>query len=108
MNNLNLAVRRLRAAIGVSQTEFGNLTGMSLSMVSAVEKGTRNMSKEGMDQLARALGLSLEELELAASADFDDLPPKFARLAAATQNVLINAIRAQLGARRALGIEFQN
>lgn len=105
MDNFNLVVRRIRAALGLSQSEFGELIGMSVSMVSAVEGGTRNMSPNALTLLGTALNLSMEEIELIAQPDNSDLPPQYAALADATRNVLVRAVRAQLEARRALGIE---
>jgi DNA-binding XRE family transcriptional regulator len=56
------AVKEQRCSLGLSQEELGNRAGLHRTYVSDVERGTRNISLESIDRLARALGLSVSAL----------------------------------------------
>lgn len=59
---LGNAIKRKRAALGISQEELAARAGLHRTYVSDVERGARNPSLETMEKLAGALGLSLPTL----------------------------------------------
>lgn len=56
------AIRRIRAAQGVSQEQLALLTGLDRSYMGGVERGDSNVTLLKMHAIAHALGLSLSEL----------------------------------------------
>lgn len=59
---LGNAIKRKRAALGISQEELAARAGLHRTYVSDVERGTRNPSLESVQKLADALELSLSVL----------------------------------------------
>ena len=57
-NNVNV----LRAAKGLSQDELSELTGISQTMISAFERGIKDITLTRAKRLAAALGCSIEDL----------------------------------------------
>ena len=55
------AIKELRAERGVSQEEFANLIGMSRSYFGEVETGKRNVAAVNLEKIAKGLGVSLAE-----------------------------------------------
>lgn len=59
-DDLKTAMRRLRAASGLTQAKFAARTGLSESLVGHVEAGTRSLSVENVEMVTAALHLSDE------------------------------------------------
>jgi two-component system, response regulator len=59
---LGNAIKRKRAALGISQEELAARAGLHRTYVSDVERGARNPSLESVEKLARALEVSLSML----------------------------------------------
>jgi transcriptional regulator with XRE-family HTH domain len=59
---LGLAVRDLRARVGVSQEELGFRSGLHRTYVGGIERGERNPSWMKIVQLAQALSVPAAEL----------------------------------------------
>ncbi len=57
-----LALRRTREGQGISQERLAELAGLHRTYVGGIERGERNVSLVNIGRLARALGLSLEQL----------------------------------------------
>ena len=55
-------LRAARRRRGVSLREASSLAGLSVSHLSAIERGTRNISLAGLQRLAVALGISVSDL----------------------------------------------
>jgi transcriptional regulator with XRE-family HTH domain len=55
-------IRRWRRREGVTLAEVSGLTGMSIAMLSLVERGRRQLSPMAKVQIARRLGVPLREL----------------------------------------------
>jgi transcriptional regulator with XRE-family HTH domain len=56
-------IRELRIACGfTSQEAFGEKCGFDRTYISGIERGVRNPSLDAIEVLAKALGVSLEEL----------------------------------------------
>jgi transcriptional regulator with XRE-family HTH domain len=55
-------VRRERKARGISQEALAREAGLHRTYVGSVERGTRNVSIDNIERLARALGLDPVEL----------------------------------------------
>lgn len=56
-------VRNLRLAKGItSQIAFANKTGLDRTYIGGVERGERNVGLENIEKIAKALGVSLDEL----------------------------------------------
>jgi transcriptional regulator with XRE-family HTH domain len=55
-------LRRIRTAAGVSGYKLAELSGMSKQAISSLELGKRQPTLETAKKLARALGVSLDEL----------------------------------------------
>ncbi|MYN01553.1 helix-turn-helix domain-containing protein [Pseudoduganella sp. DS3] len=55
-------VRQLRRDAGVSQEDFADKCGFARSYMSRIERGTSNLSLDGIERLAQAFGLSIEDL----------------------------------------------
>lgn len=56
------AVRRARAAAGLTQEDLADKAGLDRSYVGGVERGERNPTLEVIAKLAKGLGISLSEL----------------------------------------------
>jgi DNA-binding XRE family transcriptional regulator len=65
MNGLNQKIRTLRAWLGLSQTEFGNKIGVSITTVSAWEAGRSNPKPENLQRIEETFGILLENIYLA-------------------------------------------
>jgi len=55
-------VRQLRRDAGVSQEDFADKCGFARSYMSRIERGTSNLSLDGIERLAQAFGVSIEDL----------------------------------------------
>jgi transcriptional regulator with XRE-family HTH domain len=55
-------LRAARQQADLSQTELGQLTGVSLKHVSRVERGEANVSVDILNKLAKAVGKTLIEI----------------------------------------------
>ncbi|KCZ53628.1 hypothetical protein HY29_16615 [Hyphomonas beringensis] len=55
-------LRALREEQGWSQEEFADRAGLHRTYVSAVERGVRNPTLSVLERLAKALGVSIEEV----------------------------------------------
>jgi transcriptional regulator with XRE-family HTH domain len=60
--SLGARVRELRRDAGVSQEDFAASCGFARSYMSRIERGTSNLSLDGIERLAMALGISVGEL----------------------------------------------
>lgn len=63
LNHLPKALRWLRLASGLKQCDVANSAGVSASMLSGYEKGTRTPSLESLVRILSALDTGLAELE---------------------------------------------
>jgi transcriptional regulator with XRE-family HTH domain len=102
--NLGIALKRIRSALAITQGELADLTGLSVSMVSAIEIGDRSASGETVDNLMKVLSLSREQLELIAIDDLSKFEARYRRLAEYTQHGILEIIGQQQRARRKLGV----
>jgi len=59
---LGKAVRKRRNELKISQEDFAELAGLHRTYISDLERGTRNISLENIEKLAKALDLSISEL----------------------------------------------
>jgi transcriptional regulator with XRE-family HTH domain len=55
-------LREIRLQRGISQEELAERAGLHRTYVSSVERGERNISLVNIENLARALGVTLAEL----------------------------------------------
>jgi transcriptional regulator with XRE-family HTH domain len=56
-------VRRLRAQKGItSQMELAFKVGLDRTYIGGIERGERNVALKNIERLAKALGVSIEEL----------------------------------------------
>lgn len=55
-------LRQLRKAKGLSQEELAFRSDLHRTYVSDLERGTRNVSLENIEKIAKVLGLGLSEL----------------------------------------------
>ena len=55
-------VRELRTQQGLTQQQLGRKAGMHPAYVGGIERGERNITLDGVERLARALGVSPAEL----------------------------------------------
>jgi transcriptional regulator with XRE-family HTH domain len=55
-------VRQLRRDGGISQEDFADACGFARSYMSRIERGTSNLSLDGIERLAVAFGITVEEL----------------------------------------------
>jgi transcriptional regulator with XRE-family HTH domain len=55
-------LREIRSRKGISQEELAERAGLHRTYVSSVERGERNISIVNIENLARALGVTLAEL----------------------------------------------
>lgn len=60
--SLGNRVRELRRDAGVSQEDFADSCGFARSYMSRIERGTSNLSLDGIERLASAFGISVGEL----------------------------------------------
>jgi transcriptional regulator with XRE-family HTH domain len=60
--SLGERVRQLRRESGVSQEDFADACGFARSYMSRIERGTSNLSLDGIERLAEAFGISVGEL----------------------------------------------
>lgn len=99
-------VLRLRKALGLSQIEFAELTGLSKSNVSALECGDRRMTDVTMYNLCNVLQLTKEDIEFIGCVDdASQAPPPFQNFGSAARKALIKSVIAQHEARCQLGID---
>jgi DNA-binding XRE family transcriptional regulator len=64
IDNIAAKVRALRAWLGLSQTEFGNKIGVSITTVSAWEAGRGNPKPENVQKINETFGIPLETIDL--------------------------------------------
>lgn len=62
MNGLNQKVRTLRAWLGLSQTEFGDKVGVSITTVSAWEAGRGNPKPENVEKIKTTFNVELDSI----------------------------------------------
>ncbi|MRW86374.1 helix-turn-helix domain-containing protein [Pseudoduganella sp. FT26W] len=55
-------VRQLRRDAGVSQEDFADKCGFARSYMSRIERGTSNLSLDGIERLAASFGITVEDL----------------------------------------------
>ncbi len=55
-------LRELRKQIGISQEELGFRAGLHRTYIGSIERGEQNMSIQGVEKLAKAIGVSVGEL----------------------------------------------
>jgi transcriptional regulator with XRE-family HTH domain len=56
------AVRKRRKELNLSQEDFAERAELHRTYISDIERGTRNVSPENIEKLAKALDLTLPEL----------------------------------------------
>jgi transcriptional regulator with XRE-family HTH domain len=54
--------RQLRRDAGISQEDFADACGFARSYMSRIERGTSNLSLDGIERLAVAFDMTIEEL----------------------------------------------
>lgn len=66
MENMQLAqrIRAFRKLKGFTQQQLAEQTGISLSVLGAIERGNRHIEDQILNKIANVLGLDLEELKL--------------------------------------------
>jgi transcriptional regulator with XRE-family HTH domain len=57
-----VSVKSWRSRLGISQEELAGRAGLHRTYVSDIERGTRNVSLESIDKIARALEVSVATL----------------------------------------------
>jgi transcriptional regulator with XRE-family HTH domain len=57
-----LRVRKLRTAKGWSQEVFAEKCGLDRTYISGIERGKRNVALRNIEQIAKALGVTLSHL----------------------------------------------
>lgn len=57
-----LAVKRRRHELNISQEELADRAGLHRTYISDIERGTRNVSLEGIEKLVDALEISVSDL----------------------------------------------
>jgi transcriptional regulator with XRE-family HTH domain len=102
--NIGNALKRIRSALAMGQGELSELTGLSISMISAIETGDRTPSEETIENLMTVLSLSREELELICLDDLSKFAARYRKLAGHTQQAILEAIASQYRARKRLGL----
>lgn len=74
--NYAKALRIVRAARGISQQELAGNAGLSKSLVSKIESGSREISKVTQSKLAKTLGVPVALLDILAMEPHDTKIPK--------------------------------
>jgi transcriptional regulator with XRE-family HTH domain len=67
-------IKALRKSKSLTQADISSAVGVTQGMISQIEQGTRNVSMDTMEQLAKILGCSVDELSK------DGEPTPFVRL----------------------------
>ncbi len=62
ISDLGEAIRRERAALGISQDELARRSRLHRTYISDLERGTRNPSVESVQKIARALQVPVAKL----------------------------------------------
>lgn len=57
-----LRVRAVRTERGLSQEKLAELSGLHRTYISSLERGERNVSLQAIEKLAKAFGISVQEL----------------------------------------------
>ncbi len=75
--NYGKAIRTIRASRGITQTQLTKTSGFSSAYISKIEDGQRIPPAESLQQIATALDVPLELLELLAADpnEIKSLPP---------------------------------
>ena len=55
-------MRQHRKSAGLTQEKLEELTGLDRTYISGIERGVRNPSIRNIDRIARALGVSVNDL----------------------------------------------
>ena len=61
-NRFGEAVRNVRTAIGLTQEELADRSGLDRSYIGGVERGERNPTLTVIEKIAEGLGITLAEL----------------------------------------------
>ena len=85
-------VRRIRKSRGITQERLADLSGLSFSYISDVERGTRNISLESLGRIIEALGIKPAQLFIEPSSPAALLSETEDKLA--TLNLLLSDRRA--------------
>lgn len=105
MSAEKLALRRIRRSLALTQGELFNLSGISVSMISAVEKGTRALSKEKVIHLRAALSLTEKEFDILSQEKLSDFKKKYGDLKKTTQSGILEIFFQQIEAREKLKLK---
>ena len=62
VKKFGLRIKQLRLNNGMSQGGLSKKLGVGASYVSKIERGEQNVSLRGLDRLAKALGVSVNDL----------------------------------------------
>lgn len=57
-----LAIRKFRYEKHISQETFADMCGLHRTYISDIERGTRNVSIENIDRMARALEVKISDI----------------------------------------------
>ncbi|MCL5052113.1 MAG: helix-turn-helix domain-containing protein [Gammaproteobacteria bacterium] len=61
-NRFGEAVRKARTAVGLTQEELADRSGLDRSYIGGVERGERNPTLTVIEKIAKGLGVTLAEL----------------------------------------------
>lgn len=103
---LGMNIRKYRKALGLTQTELAAILGTSQYVITNYERGTNNPLASSLPQIAKALGVSIDQLFGFESTSHQDKPePKkssregklieaFKKLKPAQQRVIVQQAQA--------------
>jgi len=55
-------VRKLRKRLDMTQADLGNVVGVSLALISRIERGERSVRLDLLTPLSKALGITVDQL----------------------------------------------
>lgn len=61
-SRFGLAIKQRRQEIGISQEILAERAGLHRTYIGGIERGTRNLSLENIEKLAKALQISISDL----------------------------------------------
>lgn len=92
---MKLRIAELRAARGLSQTDLAERLGTTQAAVSRMETGSRDLNTARLEQVARALGVTVADLIIEQYDDHTraELNRVFSQLTAENRKVLLDVAR---------------
>lgn len=74
IRQVGLEIKRRRTALGLTQEEFSDVSGLHRTYISGIERGERNATLDVIFQIARALRCAPGHLFEGSQDDADTLP----------------------------------